>query len=139
LQDARTPTYANATDNAIAAVGKILRYHPNVIDCSKSFPVWLSMLPVVSDVIESLTTYALLCDFLESSNPHLLGPQFQNLPKILSILARILQTNLINEEISNRIVNILKKMRTSFQPELLQSVWTSLSEEHRMKLQGYFA
>ncbi len=76
---------------------------------------------------------------LFSNNPHIIGQQFNRLPAILSIFAHVLNTNLINEQITNRIVNILKQMRTSYQPELLQSVWGSLSDEHRSKLQGSFA
>jgi len=133
--DAKTEDFLNSTENAICAVGKLCRYQPGSIDISKVLPLWLSWLPVTNDNAESPFTYNLLCDFVESLNGDLLGPGYQNLPKILSIFGDILGTELIDENITNRIIQLLKK----FPPELIHKSWNSLSQGHQQKLQSALA
>eukprot|EP01114_Cavostelium_apophysatum_P016598 TRINITY_DN4762_c0_g1_i1.p1 TRINITY_DN4762_c0_g1~~TRINITY_DN4762_c0_g1_i1.p1 ORF type:complete len:1093 (-),score=369.83 TRINITY_DN4762_c0_g1_i1:62-3340(-) len=135
MPGSRTPEFAGPTENAISSVAKILKHHPTRVDVAKAFPAWLSWLPVNTDKIESAVTYSHLCEFLEQNNPHLIGEQYQNLPKLMGLLSDIYQTDLINDQTGQRIVNIVKQMRTSVPPEVLQSVWGTLSEPQRQKLQ----
>jgi len=138
LPDSRDSTFGAPTDNAIAAVGKVIKFHSNVVDVSKVLPLWLSWLPVKQDPVESKITYNLLCDWVESSNVHLFGAQFQQLPKILGIFGDILGTELIDEQLTTRIVNILKQLR-GLQPDVLQKSWNLLTEDQKQKLQSSFA
>eukprot|EP01119_Soliformovum_irregulare_P006133 TRINITY_DN1791_c0_g1_i1.p1 TRINITY_DN1791_c0_g1~~TRINITY_DN1791_c0_g1_i1.p1 ORF type:complete len:1082 (-),score=281.10 TRINITY_DN1791_c0_g1_i1:40-3285(-) len=131
---ARAEGFANPTENAIAAVGKILQFQSGVIDASSTFQQWLSWLPVTSDKIESKVTYAQFCQFIESNNPHMLGPNGANLPKIIQVMATVLFTDLIDEDLHKRIVNILKNIQQGGSP-LLQQAWQSLTPELQAKLQ----
>jgi hypothetical protein len=72
---------------------------------------------------------------LLSNNPHILGASYANLPKILSVFADVLGTDLINEELAHRIVNILKQIRSGLPAEVLQHCWGSLKPEQQQKLQ----
>jgi len=131
--DSRGEDYAGPTENAIAAVGKICQYHSNSVDVSKVLPVWLSWLPVTVDEVESKVTYAQLCSFIESSNPHILGQDYANLPKILDIFSSVLDTNLVDGDLTLRMVNILKQMQTSL-PAAAQKAVAGLSGEKQQKL-----
>lgn len=131
--DSKT-VFASPTDNAISSVARILKNNSHQIDAAKVFPLWLSWLPVTSDKVESIQTYSFLCDFLEQSNQFLIGSQAENLPKIVQVLGDILKTELINETITKRIVNIIKGMRASLSPEVMGKVWQTLNDVQRSKL-----
>jgi len=135
LPDARTPEFICPTENAIAAVGKLCQFQSQFVDLSKVLPVWLSWLPVKEDDIESKVTYGQLCTFIESGSPHLYGEGYQNLPKIFSVFADAFETSLVDEELTMRMVNILKRLQTSLPVDLLQKVWNSLTSEQQQKLQ----
>jgi hypothetical protein len=133
--DARKDVYINPTENAIAAVGKICLFQSTAVrDPAVLINTWLSWLPVTSDKVESKVTYSQLCSLVESSNPHLLGPGYQNVPKILSIFGEILETELVDEEITKRIVNILRQMQTGLPGELLNTAYSTLSPLCQQKL-----
>lgn len=125
-QDSRSDTYVNATENAISSVGKITKL--GLVDASKILPMWLSWLPVVEDTIESKVTYSMLCDFVESNNPHIQNQE--SMEKILRVFARVLGTDLIDDSISHRVVNIIR----TIPKDLIQRVWTSLPPDQQQKL-----
>jgi hypothetical protein len=133
-QDATSRTYVYSTENAISSVGKICRYQAQVVNNSQLLPLWLSMLPTTKDKSESPLIYDNLCYFIESNNADLLGPGYSNLPKILSIFGAVLETELINEQLKQRIVAILKQMQKVLPTDALQGVWATLSDEHKHKL-----
>lgn len=45
--------YHHARDNAIAALGKIIKYQTATIDPNQFIPHWLSLLPLKHDIEES--------------------------------------------------------------------------------------
>mmetsp|Transcript_21433 Transcript_21433/g.29989 ORF Transcript_21433/g.29989 Transcript_21433/m.29989 type:complete len:1094 (-) Transcript_21433:418-3699(-) len=139
LPDARSDDWACATENAIAAIGKICIFQAGAVDVSKLLPMWFSWLPVTQDNIEAKVTYAQLCSFIESSNPYIIGANFQNLPRILSIFAEILDTDLVDEALTHRIKVIIAQIRNGVSAETLQGAWGSLQAAHQQKLQPYFA
>lgn len=70
-----------------------------------------------------------------SNNPHIFGASYANLPKVLSVFADVLGTDLINEELGHRIVNILKQIRSGLPQDVLQHSWGALKPEQQQKLQ----
>jgi hypothetical protein len=64
--NSRDEAYVMATDNAIGAVAKIIRYQSKVVDISQILPVWLSWLPVKDDDVEAHVTYGQLLYFIET-------------------------------------------------------------------------
>lgn len=125
--DSKSEKYINSTENAIAAVGKICLYQANAVDVAQVIPMWLSWLPVISDAVESKVTYNLFCTMIENGNVHLLGHDFANLPKILTIFCEILTTKLIDEALTSRIVNIVQSFRTKF-PTQLQNAYNTIAQ-----------
>lgn len=136
-QEARSEENIHPTENAIAAWGRICQFQPSATgDLAAALQAWLSFLPVTEDNIESLVTYSQLCLFIETHGNLILGAEYQNLGKVLDVFATVLGTNLVDEAIAERMLNIMKQMQANLPPHLLQNAFNSLSAEKRGKLSG---
>jgi HJR/Mrr/RecB family endonuclease len=76
---------------------------------------------------------------IHRNSTQLLGASFEHLPKLFSVFATILETDLVDDELGQRIVNIMKQMQQSFSADLLQKAWSSLTPEQQAKLQRQFS
>ena len=47
----------HATENAVSAMGRILRYQPATVNLNEALPVWLSYLPITEDEEEASICY----------------------------------------------------------------------------------
>jgi len=50
---AKTKQFNHSKDNAISALGKIIKYQYTAVDAQSLIPNWLSMLPIKHDIEES--------------------------------------------------------------------------------------
>mmetsp|Transcript_18477 Transcript_18477/g.71333 ORF Transcript_18477/g.71333 Transcript_18477/m.71333 type:complete len:1096 (+) Transcript_18477:130-3417(+) len=135
-QDSRRKPLVNATENSIAALGKIMLFQTKHIDISQVLPVWLSYLPVNNDPSECRVIYAQLCHFIVAYPELCFGENYKNLPKLLGIFASVLGTELVDAEVTASMGAILKRMAETFPPELMQGAAACLNEAERMKLQA---
>jgi hypothetical protein len=53
----------------------------------------------------------------------------------MSVFAIILGTELVNEELTNRIISIFKRMQSALPADVIQGTFSSLSPELQKKLQ----
>jgi hypothetical protein len=126
---------ASATDNCVSALGKIAAYQnrPQIL------PTWLGFLPIVDDSSEGPWNYGHLCTLIEANNPALIGKNFANLPKIISVLAEVLTTkeyrDMIDAPIAARMVANLKRIKTSVPPEVMAKVLEAMPPRHRTQVQ----
>lgn len=74
--EAKEPRNINATENAISAVTKIMKYNNSQINLDEVIPLWFSWLPVIEDSDEAPHVYGYLCDLIEQNNQHILGKWF---------------------------------------------------------------
>lgn len=81
-----------ARDNAVSAVSKICLYRESLVDAAKIWPVWLTWLPLRTDILEARDVHARLITLVESGNAHVLGADYANLVLILKVFAAILST-----------------------------------------------
>ena len=70
--------YNHARDNAIASVGKVIKYQTAVVKNNPNFSsqlvsFWLSLLPITHDVEEATAQYEFLSDFLAQDAEFILG------------------------------------------------------------------
>ncbi|XP_052402072.1 importin-5 [Carassius gibelio] len=113
--DSRAKENANATENCISAVAKVMKYRPECVNVTELLPHWLSWLPLNEDKEEAVHTFNYLCDLIESNNPIVLGPDNTNLPKIFIIIA----DGVVNESIkgedgcSKRLANVIRQVQVS--------------------------
>ncbi|PWZ56778.1 Importin-5 [Zea mays] len=129
---------AMAYDNAVSALGKICRFHRDIIDVSQVIPAWLSCLPIKNDLIEAKLVHEQLCVMLEQSERELLGHNNQYLPKIVSVFAEILCAgkDLATEQTASRMVNLLRQLQATLPPSVLASTWSSLQPQQQLALQS---
>jgi len=70
--------YHHARDNAIASVGKIIKFQTAVVQSNPAYQsqlviYWLSLLPITHDIEEAVASYEFLCDFLLEQPAFILG------------------------------------------------------------------
>lgn len=135
--DSRTDPNEMATDNAISALGKMLMYQAASVNPVEVGPIWLSYLPLTSDEVEAKAVHSQLTSLVEQSVPWALGDNYKNIPQIVVVFARILESEYADEATQQRIVQQLQRIRTEMPQELLQMAWTNLDETNRAKLQKF--
>jgi hypothetical protein len=64
-RESRSVENIQATENAISAVTKILKFNGSAISVEQILPTWFSWFPVFDDTEETPHTYGYLCDFVE--------------------------------------------------------------------------
>ncbi len=64
-RESRSVENIQATENAISAVTKILKYNSSAISVNQILPTWFSWFPVYDDSEETPHIYGYLCDLVE--------------------------------------------------------------------------
>lgn len=127
-----------ASDCAISAVGKICDYcyetnTKPVYQNQNLFDMWLSWLPISADEEEACMNNDRLANFVMGNNPHLLGANNSNLPRIMSVFASALDTECTTPQLTARIAQIWSSIKTT-QPQSVNPILAAIPEEHRVKL-----
>ncbi|KAM0952064.1 putative importin-beta domain, armadillo-like helical, TOG domain, importin beta family [Dioscorea sansibarensis] len=136
--DAQHSDNLMAYDNAVSALGKICMHHRDSIDAAQVLPAWLNCLPVKGDLVEAKIVHDQLCTMVERSDRELLGPNNHYLPKIISIFAEVLcaGNELVTEQTSSRMINILRQLQRTLPPAVLASTWSALHPQQQLALQS---
>ena len=122
----------SATDNAVSALGKIVRCCP-VENKPGLASTWLGQLPLKMDIPEAQLNVAALVDMVNSNDSNVLGAQGENLPKIAQVLA--MSVEVMSPEQLAKSVIILDKIKSTIPPEAMKQVWHSIPQEQRCKLE----
>jgi hypothetical protein len=127
---------AAATANAVSALFKFIQYRTgnDSSQANELLPIFMSALPVGGDIIEAKIVHENLIKLIQSNNPVILGQGSKNIPRLLQIMADIVDTKLVNDDTNKAIIQILKQL--SSQPQLLQQAAQLLSGEQQKKLQA---
>jgi len=118
-------------DNATMSIGRICKKAPNELPLPQIYPQWLNCFPIRSDDDCSKWCYAELLRLVETNNPHLLGANACNFPKIATWIGEVLFTNMSNDNIDNRFMALLKKIQNT---QMGSDVFASLPEDIKEKL-----
>ncbi|GMT32852.1 hypothetical protein PFISCL1PPCAC_24149 [Pristionchus fissidentatus] len=107
-----------ATENAISSVAKIIRNCSNGQNVDQVLSSFVHWLPVTEDVEESVHVYGFLADLLELQNPHIIGDNGSNCPKILNILVKAIHNDVFEKKdealaVKQRLVLIVKSMKVN--------------------------
>lgn len=131
---AREKESLNATENAIAAVTKIMQQHSANLNLEEIIPVWFSWLPVTEDKEEAGHVYSFLCDLIQTNNPVILGENNSNLPNILAVIAEAFAREALsdNKEVFTKCCAIVQQVQNDNQMWAL--CLTGLNEEHQQAL-----
>jgi predicted transposase len=112
-RESRSVENIQATENAISAVTKILKYNHTAINVDQLIPTWFSWFPVYDDVEETPYTYGYLCDLVETNNEIILGVNHSNIPRIVQVIVECLYRDGIDSETiaAKRMINICKHVQ----------------------------
>ena len=95
----KTKQYAR--DNAVSALGKILKYKRNELesngDYDKFLDIWINSLPITEDEEEGKICIQFLLDILMKEQNKVLGNGNKNLEKIIIVLSRAYNTEMVEE------------------------------------------
>jgi hypothetical protein len=127
---------ASPTENAISSVGKIIQHQSAALGekLGQLVTGWLSWLPLEVDIIEAKIVHNQLCHFIKTINVHVFGPNGSNLPTVLNIFARIVNTPLVNEATQQMIKEILTQMSAQLPADMVQQAMLSIPSESQHKL-----
>ncbi len=129
----------HARDNAIASLGKVIRYQGNHLDLNLWIPKWLSYLPLKYDVKEAHLQHKLLCEIITSNPEYVVGENNANLPKIIRILCKIFESKLSEESVDELIKNILTNIKNN--PALhpfVNEALVSAKKKIKTKIEKFF-
>ena len=94
-----------ARDNAISALGKIIKYHgqefPN--ELNSLIDLWVNSMPIKQDKEEAKINIKFLLDILMKEPSKCLGENNKNLGKVIVILTEGYQTGATDEEMDKSI------------------------------------
>ncbi len=127
--------FYGAIDNACASLGKIIKHQTNSLEIAKLIPKWLEHLPIVYDTEESEEQHLMLCQIVNNQSNLVIGENFENLPKVLKIFARIYNTKKYsNDEIDKNIQNIITSiMNNDVTKNILITTKDSISDNKENK------
>jgi len=131
--DARDEEKESATDNAVSSLGKIAQSH-SLSNAAEAWDAWLGYLPLKADVAESVLVTKQLCALIRANNAHILGVNNANLPRIIAIFAEVLETEVVDDECTKQIKEMLEAVQQGA-PAQLETASRSLPPEALQKLQ----
>jgi len=138
-RESRSVENIQATENAISAVTKILKFNSSTISVDQILPTWFSWFPVYDDTEETPYSYGYLCDFVENNNEIILGVNHTNIPRIVQVIVECISRDGIDMEnlVAKRMVNICKHVQTNQQ--MMQACLTILTPDQKECLQKCLA
>lgn len=110
--NSRNDDNISATENGISAIGRILRYCPQIPNRNELLTCWISWLPIWEDEPEVPITMDFLLSLIEQNDPTVMGANSSNLPRLVAIVAETFSRSLIEKshEVGNKMVIFLKQV-----------------------------
>ena len=104
--------YHSAQDNVITALGKLIKFRGKEYQNLKEIiNKWLYNLPITGDIAESAGQHDLLCDIIIQSPDMVFGNDNVNVPKIIQILCKVIDSKYSNDEVNDKIKKILEGIK----------------------------
>jgi importin-5 len=105
---AKVKQFNHARDNAVSALGKVIRYQPTTVDLNTLIPGWLNLLPLKNDVEESKIQNEILATILTENPILIVGDQYQRLEQLVIILGTVLQKKYVEDETGLKLARFIK-------------------------------
>ncbi|KAG4049716.1 Ran-binding protein 6 [Phytophthora cactorum] len=148
---AHSPEQRNATDNAVAALGKFCEFQAGAVDATTLFPQWLELLPLRGDLEESLAVSRRLCGYVNDRHPLVLGaPDYRHLVKVVAVLAAVAEEKFLRKmskavgdkeasALRQELASTLASLRSTVPEQIMGQAWTSLPASQQAALHALFA
>jgi hypothetical protein len=102
--------FMHAKDNAVSALGKIIKFQSATVDVKSLVPNWLGLLPIKNDVEEAKIQYEFLATLLQESPLLILGDQYQHFERIVILLSDIVQKKYVTDETGAKLASVILGM-----------------------------
>ncbi|CAK1548631.1 unnamed protein product [Leptosia nina] len=131
--DSRSVENVNATENAISAVAKIIKYNHSQINRDEIIRHWLTWLPVVEDIDEAPHVYSLLCELASSGHAALATPDAPQ--RVIAVIAEAFLKDAVPNEnpVFAQMTALVRQIQSN--AELFTSCLMQLSSDHKEALQ----
>ena len=120
----KNKVYGHCKDNTISALGKIIKNHHDKINLTEVIQVWLNNLPLKFDKPEAKIQHEFLADILIGNGQLVLGNNGSNIPRIVKIMADVLDTKVCTPEIKKKFVIVLNNFKTT---PLIMDHWNEVT------------
>ncbi len=109
--DVKKKYWKSARDNAIASLGKTIKCQGKMLpEAGKAVTFWLERMPLKVDMEEGLLQNESLADMVTADCAAILGPNAENLERVLKIFVDVLDTEQVNDEVSLKISKALNML-----------------------------
>ncbi|GMF63768.1 unnamed protein product [Phytophthora fragariaefolia] len=146
-----TSEQRNATDNAVAALGKFCEFQGSAVDAATLFPQWLELLPLRGDLEESLAVSRRLCRYVNDRHPLVLGaPDYRHLGKVVTVFAAVGEDKFLRKmskavgtkeapALRQELSSTLAGLRATVPETIMGQAWASLNAPQQASLHALFA
>jgi hypothetical protein len=135
--EARNEENIMATENAIAALGKIIKVYKDSgrFDANAMVATFVKALPIVEDADEAPDTYNLLLELIQTQHPVVVNAA--QIPQLVHILSSVLIIPSLvpkDPELLQKMSACLQSIATSCDTNMKQQIWQILKDEQRQYL-----
>jgi len=99
-------------DNAALTIGRVCKFCPNQVDCSKVYPEWLNCFPIRNDDDCSQWCYTEMIRLIAASNVALIGEGGSNIAKIVHWIAEVAYTDMSNKCLDQSLADLINKVKS---------------------------
>ena len=127
-------SHGHARDNAIAAIGRILKHQ--TVDTTYWLPYWAQLLPIRHDKMEARLMHEQFAAFVMQNSQLVLKPEgaFHSLlPHIVKVFGEILDTKVINPATVPMVKTFFQQLKAS-ELSALPELWAALPDLHRKRI-----
>lgn len=126
-------THGHARDNAIAAIGRMIRYQHANLDLNTVVYAWVKLLPLRFDKPEAKEAHDMLADMCMSNPEIVYGSDLSNLKHVVWLFADILEGKTVEEKTLPKIRTIIQGLQSQNVPQLTE-IWAELTDVQRSKV-----
>lgn len=132
--------FHHARDNAVAALGKVLKYQYANVDMNLLTPYWLDQMPLTHDLEEAKIQNELLSISLIKAPQTVLGASLERMPQIVKILGEICQKKQSEADTLDRLsVAIANLSQDSASAEQFKNLCMGLSEDAKARVSDLYS
>lgn len=128
--------FMHAKDNAVSALGKIIRYQAGAVDVKSLVPNWLGLLPLKNDIEEAKLQNEFIASLLQEHPLLILGEQYQHFERIVILLSDITQKKYVTDETGLKLAGLIANMSKdpNFGPQFQTIYQNKLTSEQQERI-----
>lgn len=114
--DGQNPNqWSSARDNAVSALGKIIKYQYSCVNGPELIKKWVGALPLTDDNFEAEKVHKIFVEMLINNVDLVIGQDKENLPKVIRILCKISDTKFVDEKTNEEVKKLISGIKTNTQ------------------------